>query len=133
MNKYQYAIITPAYNEAQFLPQVIESILHQTDKPLKWIIVDDRSADNTWGLIKSAAQRHPLIQPVQVSGSKERRVGANVVHVFEAGLKELSEKVDFLVKMDADIILPPDYFRKISQYFKNDPSLGMASDRKSVV
>lgn len=129
MNKYEYAIITPAYNEAEFLPQVIESILNQTDKPLKWIIVDDRSADNTWPLINSAAKTNPIIEPVQVSGSEERRVGANVVHVFEAGLKELSEKVDFLVKMDADIILPSDYFGKIIQYFKNDPSLGMASGK----
>jgi len=129
MNKYKYAIITPAYNEAEFLPQVIESILNQNEKPLKWIIVDDRSTDNTWTLINSAAKMHPIIIPVQLTGSKERNVGANVVHVFEAGLKRLSEKIDFLVKMDADVILPSDYFAKIAQYFKNDPALGMASGK----
>jgi biofilm PGA synthesis N-glycosyltransferase PgaC len=129
MNKYKYAIITPAYNEAEFLPQVIESILNQNEQPFKWIIVDDRSTDNTWTLINSAAKRRPIIEPVQLFGSKERRVGANVVHVFEAGLKRLSEKVDFLVKMDADVILRSDYFARITKYFKNDPALGMASGK----
>ena len=129
MNKFAYAIITPAYNEAEFLPQVMESIFNQSEKPLKWIIVDDRSVDNTWALINSAAKSHPIIEPVKLSGPKERRVGANVVHVFKEGFKRLCAEVDFIVKMDADVTLDSRYFSRIMEYFKNDPSLGMASGK----
>ena len=40
----------------------------QTLKPAKWVIVDDRSTDDTWRLINDAARRYPFIEPVQVQG-----------------------------------------------------------------
>lgn len=129
MSLNRYAIITPAYNEALFLPKVIESIAGQTSKPLKWIIVDDRSSDNTWDVIQSEAQKHGFIEPLQLTGDKERRVGANVVHVFNEGLNTLDTDVDFIVKMDADVALPTDYFEIIASQFENDPMLGMVSGK----
>jgi len=129
MSEYTYAIITPAHNEANFLPQVIESIAKQKIKPVKWIIVDDRSTDETWSVINSAAEIHCFIEPVRLSGSEDRKVGANVVRVFEEGLRKLTVDVDFLVKMDADVILPKDYFSRIIDRFEADAKLGMASGK----
>jgi hypothetical protein len=37
--------------------------------------------------------------------------------------------VDFIVKMDADVILPHDYFYHIIEHFRADPKLGMASGK----
>ena len=124
-----YAIITPAHNEAAFLPAVIESIQHQSILPSRWIIVDDRSKDETGPLIEAASKNHPFIEPVRITGSKERSVGANVVRVFETGSQFLPEDVAFIVKMDADIVLPPDYFERILAHFNKDEKLGMASGK----
>ncbi len=129
MSNKRYAIITPAYNEAEFLPDVISSIADQSVRPVKWIIVDDRSGDTTWDLICSESKKHDFIVPVQISGDKERLVGANVVHVFNAGLEKLSVDVDFIVKMDADVTLPLTYFETIIDQLEKDPALGMVSGK----
>jgi len=129
MSKPSYAIITPAYNEAEFLPKVIDSIVTQDLRPLKWLIVDDRSHDNTWSIINEASKTHPFIEAIRLTGSQDRKVGANVVRVFEEGLRKLTVDVDFLVKMDADVALPRNYFSQIMDHFKRDPLLGMASGK----
>lgn len=129
MNENGYAIITPAYNEGEFLPVTIDSIAEQEVKPLVWIIVDDRSTDDTWSVIQAAAEKYDFIVPLQVTGDKTRRLGANVVHVFNFGLDHLRIPVDFLVKLDADIGLPSHYFASILKEFKSDPQLGMASGK----
>jgi len=132
MSESSYAIITPAHNEANFLPQVIDSIVDQNLRPIRWIIVDDRSKDDTWFVINESARIHPFIEPVRLTGSEDRKVGANVVRVFEEGLKKLTVDVDFLVKMDADIILPKDYFSRIIDHFEADAKLGMASGKTHI-
>ena len=42
-----YVLITPARNEAQFIELTIRSVVSQTVKPLKWVIVSDGSTDGT--------------------------------------------------------------------------------------
>ena len=77
-----YAIITPAYNEGPSLPRVIAGIASQDPPPIKWIILDDRSTDDTWEILTAAATRHSFLEPVRVTGPAGRQVGANVVHLF---------------------------------------------------
>ena len=42
-----YVLITPARNEEAFIEKTIESVIHQTVLPVKWVIVDDGSTDRT--------------------------------------------------------------------------------------
>jgi biofilm PGA synthesis N-glycosyltransferase PgaC len=132
MNSGRYVIITPAHNEAEFLPETIEGIVSQNVRPLKWIVVDDRSKDGTWQILQKAAQLHDWIIPVRIEGDEHRRVGANVVHVFNRGLEHLEDEVDFLVKMDADVILPEKYFEMIISSFAESQRLGMVSGKTYV-
>ncbi|MCI5127590.1 MAG: glycosyltransferase family 2 protein, partial [Candidatus Electrothrix sp. AUS3] len=134
MKNKKYTIITPAYNEAQLLPLVIQSIVEQTELPEEWIIVDDRSTDNTWDVITEAAKKYSFIRPVFLSGDKTRRLGANVVYVFDEGYKQLSNpSFDFIVKMDADSVLPKQYFEQLLDQFEDDPQLGMASGKTFIL
>ena len=43
----RYALITPARNEAAGLPRLAESVVAQSVRPTRWIIVDDTSDDAT--------------------------------------------------------------------------------------
>lgn len=45
--KYFVSIIIPCYNQAQYLPEALKSILEQTHTNWECIIVDDGSPDNT--------------------------------------------------------------------------------------
>ena len=129
MKSYRYAIITPAYNEARFLPDVITSIANQKSRPVQWIIVDDRSTDRTNTIAMEAASEYDFIDVLKLSGKQERSLGANVVSVFNAGLAQLRADVDFVIKMDADVVLPANYFHELIQRFHADARLGIASGK----
>ncbi len=129
MSALSYHIITPAHNEAAFLPRVMAAIAAQTLKPAKWVIVDDRSSDDTWKVIQAAALRYPFIEPLQVQGVPGPALGSNVVRVFNAGCARLEADPRFVVKMDADVLLPPEYFATLLARFQEEPRLGIASGK----
>src|SRR5690606_29939602 len=56
----------------------------------------------------------------------EHLPGSKVVRAFYKGLETLDNNYDFIVKMDADVILPPDYFATIADVFREDNSVGIA-------
>lgn len=45
-------VFTPAYNRANLLPRLYESLKRQTSKNFMWIVVDDGSTDNTKELVQ---------------------------------------------------------------------------------
>ena len=125
----KYVIITPAKNEASFIGITISSITTQTIQPLKYIIVDDGSDDETVEVVRSYQQQFPWIDLVQVdSKGEERRGGAKVVRAFEKGynyLNTLHLDYDIIVKLDADLQLPAGYFEDVIKHFQQDTQLGM--------
>ena len=124
-----YHIITPAHNEAEYLPRVMASVAAQTLKPAKWVILDDRSSDDTWRLIKAAARRYPFVEPLQVQGEPGPALGSNVVRLFNRGCARIKDEAAFVVKMDADVLLPPDYYATLLARFQAQPRLGIASGK----
>lgn len=52
-NKPTLTIFTPAYNRAHSLHLCYESLLKQSCKDFKWLIIDDGSTDNTKDLVES--------------------------------------------------------------------------------
>jgi len=129
MSAPAYCIITPAHNEAAFLPRVVDAIAAQTLKPTQWVIVDDRSTDDTWTVINDAARRYPFIEPLHVHGESGPTLGSNVVRIFNRGCARIANEPDFVVKMDADVLLPPDYFATLLARFQAHPRLGIASGK----
>ena len=41
-----YILITPARNEERFIEKTIQSMIKQTDLPVRWVIVNDGSTDS---------------------------------------------------------------------------------------
>ena len=67
-----YVVITPARNEALFIGLTIQSMVAQTTRPLKWVIVSDGSTDGTDEIVKTAAAEHPWIELVRMPERGER-------------------------------------------------------------
>ena len=56
----KYVLVTPARNEQAFIEKTIESMIQQTLLPLKWVIVDDGSTDNTREIVGRYLAQNPV-------------------------------------------------------------------------
>ena len=45
-------IVTPSYNQGQFIEDTIKSVLNQTYKNIQYIVVDGASKDNTMEVVE---------------------------------------------------------------------------------
>jgi poly-beta-1,6-N-acetyl-D-glucosamine synthase len=123
-----YIVISPVKDEAPFVENTIESVLAQSARPSRWIIVDDGSRDATLQILFRYAKQHDWITIVPVMHDHAREPGSAVIRAFWEGYKLIaSDKFDFLVKLDCDLNLPPSYFETLLTRFKADPELGIAS------
>lgn len=120
-----YAVITPARNEAQFIEMTIRSMLAQTLRPHRWIVVSDGSTDGTDDIVRRYARDNPWIELLRMPERRERHFGGKVM-AFNAGLESLRDvPYDVIVSLDADITFEPDYFDFLLDKLAANPRLGL--------
>jgi glycosyltransferase involved in cell wall biosynthesis len=147
---HEYVIISPIRNEEEHIEKTLTSVVLQTKKPKKWLIVDDGSTDKTAEIItrfikQSTGQhfgtnfsKHDFIEfikrPQQINEQDvvDRIAKASPPRTFNFGLKYLNEsfadlRYDFLVKLDGDLSFGSDYFERLIERFESSPRLGIAS------
>jgi glycosyltransferase involved in cell wall biosynthesis len=123
-----YVIVSPVKDEERYVERTIRSMVAQTVRPYRWIIVDDASSDRTAEIVESYARQHDWIQLVRRTHNTPRQPGSGVIRAFEAGYEFLKgDTYDFVVKLDCDLDLPPDYFERLLGKFSERPELGIAS------
>ena len=120
-----YYVVIPIHNEEDFLKNTLDSILEQTLAPKKVILVNDNSTDNTENIIDEYAIKNSVYKKLNSISSTQHMPGSKVVNAFNKGLELLDENYDFIVKLDADLILPKNYFEVISSHFSNDTRIGI--------
>lgn len=121
-----YVLITPARNEAQFIRLAIESVVKQTVRPLKWVIVSDGSTDGTDDIVRQYADEFQWIELVRMPERLERHF-AGKVHAFNAGYsKVMALDYDIIGNLDADISFDETYLETLLRKFTENPRLGVA-------
>lgn len=138
-----YIIITPAKNEEKNLPLMADSMLKQTIKPIAWFIIDDGSDDGTPGIIEELAGKFHWIHSKRLEKSQISNIKEQDIHFFELIKETFDYAADFCTRegleyeyigqVDADMILPADYFEKIIEKFEQHPMLGIAGGHYSYV
>ena len=97
MTRPSYILMTTAHNEARFLPDTIASVLAQTVRPRAWIIVSDRSTDETDAIAAAAAEAHDFIRFLRFENPLPRSpypmggISWKKVPALRAGLATLGE------------------------------------------
>src|SRR6266403_1566824 len=121
-----YVLITPARNEEAFIEKTLESMVHQTCPPIKWVIVNDGSTDSTGSIVGRYAERYDWIELVNRPVRKERNFAAKV-HAFNAGQERVKDlEYEVIGNLDGDVSFDEDHFEFLLGKFKEDPRLGVA-------
>jgi glycosyltransferase involved in cell wall biosynthesis len=121
-----YIVITPVRNEEKYLQLTIDSMVAQTLRPQRWVIVDDGSKDDTGKIALAAAQAQPWVSVVQRPDRGFRQAGGGVMEAFYDGYRSLGEGAwRFLAKLDGDLSLSSAYFEQSLKRFELDPKLGI--------
>lgn len=121
-----YYIVIPAHNEQQFISLTLQSLINQTILPKKIVIVDDNSTDKTAEIVLAFAKENPFITLIHKTSEAMHLPGSKVIQAFQCGFEILDENYDFIVKADADLIFPDNYFETIIAHFTSDQKIGMA-------
>jgi biofilm PGA synthesis N-glycosyltransferase PgaC len=123
--KLSYVVITPARNEAQYIEMTLRSMIAQTYKPVRWVIVSDGSTDETDEIVTRYSAEHSWIDLVRLPPRKERNFAGKVM-AFNAGIERLtSAPYEAVVSLDADISFDADYFAFLLEKLVAHPDLGL--------
>ena len=87
-----YIVITPVRNEQERFPETIASMVAQTIRPQRWIVVDDGSTDGTGVVADRAAQAHSWITVVHRPDRGFRKQGGGVIDAFYDGYALLNNQ-----------------------------------------
>jgi poly-beta-1,6-N-acetyl-D-glucosamine synthase len=121
----QYGAITPARDEQEFLPGLINSMTSQTRRPLRWVVIDDGSSDATPDILDAAARELPWLTVHHLPRARPREAGG------ESPIKrfitpDLWRDCDAIFRVDADISFGPGFMELLLAEFDRDPKLGIA-------
>ena len=122
----RYYIVIPSHNEEEFIALTLQSLVDQTVLPAKIVVVNDNSTDNTATIVLEFASKFPFISLVNKTSDAIHLPGSKVIQAFQAGYETVDENYDLIVKADADLIFPNNYFETVISHFQSDAKIGMA-------
>lgn len=113
------SVIMSVYNCANYLPQAIESILHQTFKDYEFIIINNVSPDNSANIVAAYAKSYPQIR---VINNKQHK---NFGEVQQQLIEEA--KGEYLAFAHGDDLYKPQRLEKQVEYLDRNQDIGLLS------
>lgn len=107
------SIIVPCYQQAEFLPDTLNSILAQTYSDWECIIVNDGSTDNTKEVAASFCDKDSRFRYVEQQNKGLATARNN-------GIKASCGQ--FILPLDADDMIGPTYLEKAIKHFLDQPN-----------
>ena len=124
-HQLRYVLITAARNEAMFIGKTLDSMVKQTVKPIKWVIVSDSSTDGTDEIVKEYIARHDWIELVRMPERSGRDFRGKIL-AFNEGYARIKDlKYDIIGNLDADIMFEKDYISFLLCKFAEHAQLGV--------
>ena len=108
-NKPKISVVIPCWNQAQYLPDAIESVLKQTYKPNEIIVINDGSPDETRYVAKSYDVEY--IETTNRGLASARNTGI------------MNMTGDWFFPLDSDDKMTPNCLERISQIIEQNPDV----------
>lgn len=103
-----FSIVTPVYNAASFLKDTVQCIVQQSFPDFELILVDDQSKDCSWEICEDLAAKDSRVKCFRTM------VNGGAAAARNLGLAHLHGQ--YLLFIDADDEVPPDYLQKLHDY-----------------
>lgn len=121
-------VIIPAKDEEDTIEKTLISLLNQTIKPDKIIIVLDRCKDNTEQIVDDFIKKNQIIEKVIKRKTKYEKTfmkGFLVAETVNHGIKKISTFPEFFMIANSDSIYSNNYIEEALKVFKNDLKIGL--------
>jgi len=122
----KYSVVIPAHNEEDFIAITLNSIVKQTVLPHEVIVVNDHSTDKTQEIVEDFCSNYSFIKLRNIVSKSEHQPGSKVIQAFLKGYEIVDSSYDIIVKLDADLDIPTNYFETILMHFNQDLQIAMA-------
>lgn len=113
-NYPKISIVTPSYNQGEFIEETIESVLDQKYPNLEYIIIDGGSSDNSIEIIKKYEDKLTYWISEKDNGQTD---------AINKGLRRATG--DIFAYLNSDDTYLPGTFKKIVKYFDENPGHGI--------
>jgi glycosyltransferase involved in cell wall biosynthesis len=122
----KYVALTSGRNEEKFIRHTVEAVLALDPPLVAYVVVDDASTDTTPEILA----KYEEIEVLRLENPRYETRGVNLAWALNSGMKRATKLVPdwgFILKIDADSVLPRDYFQRIIAEFEKNPRLGVSS------
>ena len=123
----RFYIVIPAHNEEGFIGLTLQSLIDQSLRPSKLVVVDDNSTDTTASVVNEIAREHPWISMVSNPSTEAHLPGSKSITAFYKGYNTLDSDFDVICKYDADLIFPKNYLETLAKHYQKNAQLGMVA------
>lgn len=110
----RFSICVSSYNDAEFLPACIDSVLTQSFDDLELLVVDDGSPDDTAEILESYAARDKRVKPIIKKHNEGVHLGRKSAVAQSNG--------DLIILLDSDDELSPGFLENLSKYASAHPA-----------
>jgi poly-beta-1,6-N-acetyl-D-glucosamine synthase len=119
-------VITPARDEARNLERLYHSLASQTHRPVRWIVVNDGSTDESERLLDGLSSKCDWMEVINLPRRETRDFGAKANALNKGYQMAAGINFDVVGNLDADVSFGPDYLQYLMHQFEVDARLGVA-------
>lgn len=115
------SVVTPVYNGAEYLRECIDSVLAQTFDFAEYLIIDNRSTDDTPRIAAEYARRDPRIRVLT------NETFLTATQNWNHALRQIAAESTYTQILHADDLLLPAYLERTVALAEGHPDVGVVS------
>lgn len=116
------SIVTPSYNQAEFIERTVQSVLSQNYQNLEYVVQDGASKDNTLEILEKYKDRLTYLESRQDSGQ---------AHAINLGFQHTYGEI--MAYLNSDDILLPGALNYVANYFLNHPEVDVIYSHRIII